>query len=235
MGSRMKSWRRNAKSSNAGTRLPEKKPARTRRFLSWGSLGAALLGVMFARWVWVLFAPAGAVMPPALPEASEDAGRIFGTAHQTAATAAVAVTSGNIKLIGVFANPVKGFAVLQIDGKQRGVALGAEVRPGVRLVETHPHYVVLEQGGVRSRLELSAPAAGGFGPPTMPPSGDNGSGPPPAPASGDNAPGQPPEPPAGDSATADALQHQLDAASATIPAQQMELLQKQINVIREGK
>jgi Type II secretion system protein C len=222
MGSRMKFWHRNARSSNAGPRLSGKETVRARRFLSWGGLGAALLSVMFARWVWVLFAPAGAVMPPALPEASADAERLFGTAHQTATAAAVTLTSGNIKLIGVFANPVKGFAVVEIDGKQLGVALGAEVRPGVRLVETQPHYVVLEQGGVRSRLDLSAPAAGGFGPPTVPPSGDNGSVPPPA-------------PPSGDSGTADALQQQLDAASGTIPAQQRELLQQQINVIREGK
>ncbi|HKB58696.1 MAG TPA: type II secretion system protein N [Gallionellaceae bacterium] len=204
----MKFWPRNGKPSIAGTRPTGTEITRARRFFSWGGLGAALLGVMFARWVWVLFAPAGAVMPPALPEASEDAGRIFGTAHQAAASA-VTFSSANIKLIGVFANPVKGFAVLQIDGKQLGVALGAEVRPGMRLVETHPNYVVLEQGGARSRLDLSAPAASSSGPPPVPPAGDSG--------------------------TADALQHQLDAASGTMPAEQMESLQHQINLLRGEK
>jgi hypothetical protein len=156
------------KSSTAGMQPSGTELSRARRFFSWGGLGAALLGVMFARWTWLLFAPAGAVMPPALPEASDDAGRLFGTAHQTAAAAATALTFSNIKLIGVFANPVQGFAVVRIDGKQRSVPLGAEVSPGVRLVETHRYYVVLDQGGVRSRLDLSAasaPAVSGAGPP----------------------------------------------------------------------
>lgn len=131
--------------------------ARAVSLFSWNALIAALLGIMLARWAWLLFAPADAVMPPAAWEASDDAGRVFGTATESAAVATVAL--GNIKLIGVFANQTKGFAIMQVDGKQLGVAQGEDIKPGVRLVETHPDHVVLSQGGVESRVVLTgAPA-----------------------------------------------------------------------------
>ncbi len=130
---------------------------RARSLLSWGGLAAALLGVMLARWTWLFLAPASAAMPPAAWEASADAGRVFGKAAVPAAAGAAAL--GDIKLIGVFANRTKGFAVMQVGGKQIGVAQGDDVKPGVRLVETHPDYVVLDQGGANQRVDLSGAAA----------------------------------------------------------------------------
>lgn len=193
--------------------------ARVRRIFSWGALGAALLGVVAARWTWLLFAPAGAAMPPVAWEPSDDGERLFGTAPESAA--AITLTAGDIKLVGVFANSTKGFAVMQIDDRQVGVALGHEVRPGVRLVETHSDYVVLDQGGVRERVILSgAPAR----------ASPNGS------ASPRAAPPAPPSPasPPQTARQAEALQHQLNAAGSAIPPQKREVLQQQIERLKGG-
>jgi len=130
-----------------------------RQLFSWQALGAALLGIMLARWTWVLFAPAGTAVPPASWEASGDAGRLFGTASVADAGAVSPV--GNIKLIGVFAHRTQGFAVIQFDDKQIGVAQGEEFKPGMKLAETYPDHVMVEQGGVLRRVDLSGAATPG--------------------------------------------------------------------------
>jgi hypothetical protein len=61
---------------------------------------------------------------------------------------------GNVQLVGVFAHPTAGFAVLTVDGKQVGVGLGELVIPGARLVETVADYVLIERGGIRTRIDL---------------------------------------------------------------------------------
>lgn len=199
------------------------------RFFSWRGLGAALLGVMLAKWTWVLLAPAGPAMPVAALEATGDAGRLFGTA--SVADAAAQASLGNIKLIGVFAHRTRGFAVLQSDDKQIGVALGEEVKPGVRLVETRADHVVLEQGGVRQRVDITgAAASGGTSPgtsgPAIAPPGNASSA-----SSADRAPGltAPAGAPVG--GQIDALQHQLDAAE-NMPPEQREAAKRQLERMR---
>ncbi len=130
-----------------------------RGLFSWQGLGAALLGMMLAKWAWALLGPASQAMPSAEWKTSADADRLFGTASVTDAQSSASL--GNIKLVGVFANRSKGFAVMQVDEKQVGVALGEEVTPGVRLVETHPDHVTLERGNERQRVDLSAGIAPG--------------------------------------------------------------------------
>lgn len=154
---RIRLWPGEGKSSIKAVPYAGAVMTRARPLLSWGALTAALLGVMLARWTWLLLAPEGAAMPPAAWEASDDAGRVFGKA--AVPTAANTAALGNIKLIGVFANRTKGFAIMQVDGKQIGVAQGDDVKPGVRLVETHPDYVVLDQGGIGQRVDLAGAAA----------------------------------------------------------------------------
>ncbi len=111
---------------------------------------------MLARWVWIFAAPADMAMPATTSwqksEASED---LFGHAVDANAVA----SAGNIKLIGVFAHKTAGFAVLQIDGKQVGVGMGEPVAAGLRLVETHADYVLLERGGVKQRVDLQVSSA----------------------------------------------------------------------------
>lgn len=218
-----------------------------RQFFSWQGLGAAVLGVLLAKWVWVLFAPASAAMPAASWEASGAAERLFGTAS-VADTSALA-TLGDIKLIGVFAHPTKGFAVMQVDEKQIGVGLGDEVKPGVKLVETDANYVMLERAGVRQRVDLTgAIAAGGTGPapsyvapvptppaPTYtPPAPDNsnstilslpGSSHTGHPLSPDALPGTV------SSAQIDVLQQKLDSMN-NLPPQQREAMKRKLEMMR---
>ncbi len=126
------------------------------RVFSWEGLGAVLVGVLLAKWVWVFGAPAS----PAVPATSnwknnDSAEHLFGTAAASG-VAQAASSLGDIRLIGVFAHKTNGFAVLFAEGKQIGVGLGDEVLPGVRLVETDADYVVLERGGRRQRVDLPA-------------------------------------------------------------------------------
>jgi hypothetical protein len=59
-----------------------------------------------------------------------------------------------VQLVGVFAHPTAGFAVLAVEGKQVGVGLGELVMPGARLVETKADHVLIERGGIQSRIDL---------------------------------------------------------------------------------
>lgn len=128
-------------------------PGGLRWFFSWHSLGSVLLGILLAKWIWLLLAPVSPSLPATAAWKKTDAAeRLFGTAI---APSALAVSSlGNSQLIGVFAHPTEGFAVLQVDNKQIGVALGGMVSPGVRLVETHADHVILEYAGLRQRADL---------------------------------------------------------------------------------
>lgn len=113
---------------------------------------------MLARWVWVFAAPVEVAMPATTSwKKSDAAAELFGHAVEVEANAVAAAS--NYKLIGVFAHPTAGFAVLQVDGKQVGAGLGGEVSPGMRLVETAAGYVLLERGGVRQRVDLAVSAA----------------------------------------------------------------------------
>ncbi|HLP97895.1 MAG TPA: type II secretion system protein N [Sideroxyarcus sp.] len=129
---------------------------------SWKMLGGVLLAVLLAKWVWVFFAPAAPSVPATTGwKKTEDAGRLFGAAGSSGVPAAQAVSAlGDIRLIGVFAHKTKGFAVMQVDNKQLGVALGEQVVPGVRLLETHADHVIVESAGKQQRVNLvAAPVA----------------------------------------------------------------------------
>lgn len=198
------------------------------RVLSWPSLGAALVGIMLAKWTWALLAPASPAMPPAAWEASDDAARLFGTARIADAQPAAPIS--NVKLVGVFAHRTKGFAVMQVDDKQIGVAQGEEVKPGLKLVETHADHVILEQGGVRQRVDMTgASAPGGVvtgpGTPVLPPAAITA--PPPTPVNADQNGASPAVPPGQISA----LQQQLDAAG-NLPPERREMLQRQLDRLR---
>jgi Type II secretion system protein C len=209
--------------------------SRAGSLLSWSALAAAVLGVMAARWTWLLLTPDGAAMPPAAwEEASDNAGRVFGTAPAPAAAAGAAPI--NIKLVGVFANRTKGFAILQVDDKQIGVAQGDEVRPGLRLAETHADYVVLNQGGATQRVQLTGAAApsgavpvlGGMAavgvtaaPTNTPPASDT---PPAAPTLGKSPTGP-------NAAQIDQVQHLLNA-TPNLPPARRNMLEHKIQAMR---
>lgn len=131
--------------------------------LLWRLLGALVVAALLAKWAWLLFAPRTLSIAPA-PEqtATVEAGKLFGTA--AAVVAPTPVSRGmettllpNARLAGIFAaeSGRSGFAVLKLDDKRQvGVAAGQEVQPGIRLLEIHPGYVVLERNGVQQRVNL---------------------------------------------------------------------------------
>lgn len=120
---------------------------------AWKSLAAAVIGAVLAGWYWVLAGP-GTTVAPVLPERTPAmTGQIFGVAVSGAAPAQTSALSG-ARLVGVFTG-THGFAVFTLDGKtQNGVALGAEVAPGVKLVQIDRDSVVIESAGARQKMEL---------------------------------------------------------------------------------
>lgn len=124
---------------------------------SWRGVSALVLGVLLAKWFWILFAP-HAIFTAAMPEraAGLEAGRLFGvTLTNDAATQGVALP--NVLLLGVFAASAgkAGFAVLKLDDKRQvGVAEGEEVAAGTKLLAVHADYVLLEHAGVQQKVNL---------------------------------------------------------------------------------
>lgn len=137
----------------------------------WGGLLAALL----VSWhTWELFAPEELAVPNGVAVVDgRDSGRLFGSTGGHAQASPI----NGVSVIGIFARRDSGFAVLQTPQGQIGLAVGNELMPGVRLVETHANHVVVERAGTRHTIEMSNPPPGvtpHVGAPTstaVPPSG----------------------------------------------------------------
>lgn len=126
-----------------------------RRMYFWNTVATIVFAVLLAQWAWVFLAPKDAALPTtAAWKKTSAADRLFGDIPATGTSSSIDL--GNIQLVGVFAHPTAGFAVLAVEGKQVGVGLGELVVPGARLVETKADYVSIERGGVRSRVDLPA-------------------------------------------------------------------------------
>ena len=124
---------------------------------TWKSTSALVLGVLLAKWFWILFAP-HAIFTAAVPEraAGVEADQLFGRV-QSNESATQGVALPNVKLLGIFsANAGKtGFAILKLDDKlQVGVAEGEEVTPGTKLVTVFTDHVLLERAGVQQQVSL---------------------------------------------------------------------------------
>jgi type II secretory pathway component PulC len=124
---------------------------------SWHGVSALILGVLLAKWFWILFAP-HATFTSATPERSAglEAGSLFGVVATTE-TASQGVALPNVKLLGVFtaSRNRAGFAILKVDEKRQvGVAEGEEVAAGTKLVSVHADHVVLERTGVQQTVPL---------------------------------------------------------------------------------
>lgn len=136
----------------------------------WRGLGAIVLGVLLAKWSWVLFAPhTEAVFAVHEQGSGAESGRLFGAAAVAAAvptpTVAVkeSVAETNVRLVGVFAGS-PGFAILELDGKRQvGIALGDEVVPGTRLLKVAADHVMLKRAGVRQRVDFEVKASDAAG------------------------------------------------------------------------
>lgn len=122
----------------------------------WNVLGAIVIGLMLARWTWVLLAPHSISVFPSRPsEPTSHSASLFGTVSASAvASASPAVSKSNIRLVGVYTGK-QGFAVIKLDEKkQLGVALGEEFVKGTKLVAVAADHVMLEHDGMRERVEL---------------------------------------------------------------------------------
>lgn len=132
--------------------------------LSWRGLGALVLGMMLARWSWVLFAPHAAATTVAPDSgAAVETVRLFGAAVSSVALTEV-VAPPNMRLMGVFSAETgrAAFAVLKLDdNRQVGIAVGESMASGAKLLEVHPDYVLLEHAGVQQRVNLERTASGG--------------------------------------------------------------------------
>ena len=115
----------------------------------------ALLGLVLAYWTWVWFAPGStprAQLVDTIPRIKSADG-LFGGASRKPGV--IAPTGLAIKLHGIVAaaGGRRGYAVMQLDAKEiLAVREGADVAPGVRLVEVHADHVVLERNGARETL-----------------------------------------------------------------------------------
>lgn len=124
---------------------------------TWHGLGALILGVLLAKWFWVFFAPL-AIFTATIPEqtASTEAGRLFGIAVANEADGQ-GVALPNVQLLGLFSatGGKPGFAILKLDEKrQLGVAEGAEVVPGTKLVAVNVDHILLERAGMQQKVSL---------------------------------------------------------------------------------
>ncbi len=143
-------------SAHATQHLPPNKSANglLGAVFSWRLLAIVITAVLLAKWTWVFVAP----KPSSLPNTrawkqSTHTEHLFG---DVPAVSAQASNLGNIQLVGVFAHPTRGFAVLVVDGKQVGAGLGEEIAPGARLLATHADSVTIERNGVKLKVELMA-------------------------------------------------------------------------------
>lgn len=119
-------------------------------------IGALIIGLVLARWMWVLFAPHVLNLLPPKPDTSGNSSAgLFGLsrASEVKGTLGGASLSG-MHLIGVFTGK-QGFAVFRLDDEhQLGVASGKEISTGIRLVEVASDSVLLEFNGIKQRLEM---------------------------------------------------------------------------------
>lgn len=136
--------------------------APARFWMNWPLWGGLLAMLLLAKHAWVVFAPSEHAVPSTTAATqSAQTEQLFGVVNTATSTASVS----GIRPIGIFASRTRGFAVMQTDTGQIGVGVGGQIVPGVRLIETHADYVILERDGSRQRVDLSkAPAAGGVAP-----------------------------------------------------------------------
>ncbi|ADE10740.1 hypothetical protein [Sideroxydans lithotrophicus] len=125
--------------------------APARLWMNWPLWGGLLAMLLLAKHAWVLFAPAEHAVPAsAIASRSDHAEQLFGTVNTSTSSASL----NGIRPVGIFAAGENGFAVMQTESGQVGVAVGNQVVPGIRLAETHADYVILERNGARQRVDL---------------------------------------------------------------------------------
>ena len=125
----------------------------------------ALLALVLAHWGWRWFGPAPVVIPQSGPQ-GEFARRIgeahlFGTRAPVAAASEPSAVSGELRLLGVFAQQDgRGYALFRDARGPLLAAAGTDIVPGVRVEAVWAGSVTLIEGGARREIVLrrAAPA-----------------------------------------------------------------------------
>jgi hypothetical protein len=129
----------------------------SRRSIPWTGIGALFIAALLAKWTWLLFAPTTLAALPSKPDSSTATSAVLFGVAVAPSTAASALP--NVHLIGLFSGS-KGFAILKLDGnRQLGVALNEEVTKGNKLVEIGADFVVIDNNGLRQRVNLESKVA----------------------------------------------------------------------------
>lgn len=135
---------------NTACRCSKVFAAPVRLWMNWPLWGGLLAILLLSKHAWVLFAldehptPSSTVVTQSQSTQVE---QLFGVVDSA--------SLNGIRPIGIFASRKNGFAVIKTETGQIGVGLGGFVAPGIRLIETHPDYVVLERNGIQQRVDLS--------------------------------------------------------------------------------
>lgn len=124
-------------------------------------IALALLCAVLANATWVWFAPK--VEAPAPPATQSGAALLvgyglFGVSQQAQASASLP-TGIALRLLGIVAaaGDEAGYAVVMLGpGEILALREGAELAPGVRLVEVEPERLILERDGIRETLTWPA-------------------------------------------------------------------------------
>jgi hypothetical protein len=124
----------------------------------------ALLALVLAYWGWRWFSPTPVRLPPNAPQGELvqqiGAARVFGTPATAARTAEPGGASGDLRLLGVFAEQSgRGYALFRGTRGALFAGAGTDVVPGVRLESVRPDGVTLVENGTRRELALRAVAA----------------------------------------------------------------------------
>jgi hypothetical protein len=120
------------------------------------STALLLLCAVTAYWTWAWLAPDTAVITPetAAPQRTDAAKQLFGGSAQNPLPA---TASGPVvRLTGVAAaGRGDSYAVLQIDaGRAITVRAGADIVPGMRLLQVMPSGITIEHHGRRETIAL---------------------------------------------------------------------------------
>ena len=119
----------------------------------------ALLALVLAYWGWRWFGPAPVAPPRSAPQGDLlqpiGAARVFGASAAPTRTAEPGVTSGDLRLLGVFAGQDgRGYALFRGARGALFAGAGTEVVSGVRLESVRPDGVTLVENGTRRELAL---------------------------------------------------------------------------------
>jgi len=137
------------------------------RIIAGGSMLAALalLAIVLAYWSWRWFGPASVVILQSDTQGEYtrriSAAHLFGTRAPVAPAGEPAAVSGELRLLGVFAQQDgRGYALFRGARGALFAAAGTDVVPGVRVEAVWPGGVTLIESGARREIALrrAAPA-----------------------------------------------------------------------------